>query len=73
MQKQSKFKRIRGCNCSENRSFIKWVAATGIANKLNTFRIPAKHIVYMQFMAVIALFKKALSIEEWMAAATFVK
>ena len=34
-QKHSKFKRMRGCNCSviiENGSFIKWVATTGTVN-----------------------------------------
>ena len=74
--KNSKFKRMRGCNCSfiiENGSFIKWVTAVGIANLLNTFQIPVKYIVYTQVMAVSALFKKTLSIEEWIAAATFVK
>ena len=30
-------------------------------------------MVYTQFMAASALFKKLLSIEEWMAAATFVR
>ena len=33
--KNSKFKRMLGCNCFfiiENGSFIKWLAATGIAN-----------------------------------------
>ena len=67
---------MRGCNCSfivENGSFIKWVTAAGIANLLNIFQIPVKYIVYTQVMAVSALFKKILSIEEWMAAATFVK
>ena len=76
MQKHSKFNRMHGCNCSfiiKNESFIKWVAATGIANYLNIFRIPVKYIVYTQFLAANALFKKTLSNEEWMAAATFVK
>ena len=76
MQQCSKFKKIRGYNCSfiiENGSFIKWVAATGIGNLLNTFPGPAKYIVCTQFMAASALLKKALSTKEWMAAATFVK
>ena len=44
---------MRGCNCSfiiENGSFIKWVAATRIANSLNTLQIPVKYNVYTQFM-----------------------
>ena len=69
MQKHSKFKRMRGCNCSfiiENGSFIKWVAVTGIANYLNTFQIPVKYIVYTKFMAASALLKKTLSINPLM-------
>ena len=61
MQKHGKFKRVRGCNCPfkiENGSFIKWVAATGIVNCLNTFQIPVKYIVYTQFMVASALLKK---------------
>ena len=76
MKQCSKFKKMRGYNCSfiiENGSFIKWVAATGIANLLDTFQGPAKYIIYTQFMAASALLKKALSTEEWMVAATFVK
>ena len=76
MQKHSKFKTMHGCHWSfiiESGPFIKWLAATGIANQLNTFQIPVKYIVYSQFIAASALFKKTLSIEEWMAAATFVK
>ena len=49
---------MRDCNCSfiiENRSFIKWVAATGIANELNTFQIPVKYIANTQFMVASAL------------------
>ena len=60
---------MRGGNCSfiiENGSFIKWVAATGIANYLNTFQIPVKYIVYTKFMAASALLKKTLSINPLM-------
>ena len=49
------------------------MAATGIANYLNTFQIPAKYTVYTQFMAASDLFKKTLSIEEWMVEATLMK
>ena len=65
-----------GCNCPfiiEKGSFIKWVAATGIANYLNTFQIPVKYIAYSQFTAASALIKNTVSIKKWMAAATFVK
>ena len=61
IQKHSKFKRMRGCNCSsiiQNGSFIKLVAATGIANQLNTFQIPAKYTVYTKFVAASALLKE---------------
>ena len=60
MQKHSKFKRMRGCNFSfiVNGSFIKWVAATEIANQLNTFQIPVKYIAYTQFLAASARLKK---------------
>ena len=34
---------------------------------------PLKYIVYLQFMAASALQKNTVSIEEWMAATTFVK
>ena len=49
------------------------MGGTGIANWLNTFQIPVKYIVYTKFLAASALFLKNLSIEEWMAAATFMK
>ena len=58
---------MRGCICSfiiEIGSFMKRMAATGIANSLNTFQIPVKYIVYTQFMAVSAPLKKTLSNEE---------
>ena len=49
-------KRMRGLQLSfYNR---KWMAATGIANSFNTFQIPAKYIVYTQFMVASALFLK---------------
>ena len=58
--KNSKFERMCGYNCSfiiEKESFIKGVAATGIANWLNTFQIHVKYIVYTQFMDANALLK----------------
>ena len=74
--KDNKFERMHGCNCSfiiEKGSFIKWMAATGTVNKLNTFQIPVKYIVYTQFMAASGLLRNTVSIEEWIAAATLVK
>ena len=65
---------MRGCNCSfiiEKGSFIEWEAETGIVSQLNTFQTSVKYIVYTQFMAASALLKNTVSIEEWMAAATF--
>ena len=67
---------MHGFHCSfviEKGSFIEWVAATGIANKLNTFQMSVKYLVYTQFMAANALLKSTVSIEEWMTATTFVK
>ena len=58
---------------TDERPFIEWVAATGIANQLNTFQIPVKYIVYAQFMVANSLLKNTVSIEEWMTAVTFVK
>ena len=65
--KHSKFERRHGYNCYfiiEKRSFIEWVAATGIVNYLNTFQISVKYIVYTQFIAASALLKNTISIEE---------
>ena len=59
---------MRGCNFSviiEKVSFIEWVAATGIAEELNTFPISAKYIVYTQFVGASVLLKNTVSIEEW--------
>ena len=58
--KDSRFERMRRCSCSiviQKWSFIEWVAATGIANELNTFQMLVKYIVYTKFMAASALLK----------------
>ena len=52
---------------------MEWVAATGIVNWLYTFQIPLEYVVYTQFTALSALLKHTVSIDEWMAAATFMK
>ena len=64
---------MRGCNCSfiiEKGSFIEWETETGIVNQRNTFQISFKYIAYTNFMAVSALLKNSVFIEEWMTAAT---
>ena len=65
---------MRGHNCSfiiEKGSFIKWETETGTVNELNTFQISVKYIACTQFIAASALLKNTVSIEEWMAAVTF--
>ena len=66
---------MRGCNCSfiieTGHSSNRWLQLELQVN--STFQIPVKYIVYTQFLAANALLKKTLSIEELMAAATFVK
>ena len=64
---------FNSCFITDEGPFSEWVAATGIANQLNTFQIPVKYIVYAQFMVANSLLKNTVSIEEWMTAATFVK
>ena len=47
---------------------MEWVAATRIANYLNTFQISVKCIVYTQFLDANVPMKNTVFNEEWMAA-----
>ena len=63
--------------CNWNCELTHYPSNTGQPSKDSTC-IPClndvkQYIAYTQFMTVSALLKKPVSIEEWMAAATFVK